>query len=871
MARLWRRRRAGTADQADAVKAAPRGGGAMVPLSEVIAALNQGGVQPVAPMAEPMPRPEEWTRAPFGPGMPLLPAPINAPRTDTGRAEPRVWDYPTSWNIYTNPDRLVPWETLRSAADAPLVRQCIEHRQRELTGLDWDITVSQGAIEEAVQHGASKAEAVQALQRKLAPDIRRLVEFWQQPDPEQGLEFDAWLWQLIEEQLVLDAVAIYPRVTYGGDLVALRVIDGSTIKVLLDEYGARPAPPAPAYQQILHSFPRGEFTAEVDAEGNTPGLTADQLIYRRRAVRTWTPYGFSPVEHVLVDLDLWLKRHAWMLAEYTEGVTPEMVLKTTGGSQWTARQLLDYERDFNDQMSGNLGERRRVRILPPGLEPAQLHDGQEKYRPDYDMHLIKLVCSHFGVPPTELGFSETKGLGSAGFSEGQASINYKIGLVPDAKWWARLLTRISQTHLGMPRELEFRFLGIDEEDERDADAIAEARVRSGRMTLNEARDVLGLPRYEVPEANRPMVFTGSGLVPVEGAAAPTPAPITPPGAARADEKTSPGGGAGDGEGEGGEPGPAAGQRDAAKAELATFRRWARKHPEAARPFEFTSDPGVLLELAPDLADDPRAVFKAADGDEGAGGDGDPKAQWAGWAHDEALAGHYAGVIARALVRAVKPTQLAREWINANPTQKAPVRLPEPRVWLDERGTTAYIAAALDGPLTDLWAEGALLGDTAARAAATGRPPDWQGWQPGQPAKARRRFGGLKGLAGRVRDTVRTITRTRVADLARVLRRGRDAGWTAEQLDAEIRRILDDAAARIALTEVTAASSHAARLAYADVGVARVRWVTDPGSNVCPVCLTNEADGAVDVGEAFSSGDTEPPAHPNCRCSLLPAT
>src|SRR5690606_29195447 len=147
------------------------------------------------------------------------------------------------------------------------------------------------------------------------------------------------------------------------------------------------------------------------------------------------------------------------------------------------------------------------------------------------------------------------------------------------------------------------------------------------------------------------------------------------------------------------------QRDAAKAELATFRRWARKHATPARPFEFTADPGVLLELAPDLADDPRVVFKAA------GGGDAPKVtrEWAGWAHDEALADHYKDAIAEALVRAVKPTTLAREWINANPAQKAPVRLPEPRVWLDERGTTAYISAALEGPLTDLWAEGALLG------------------------------------------------------------------------------------------------------------------------------------------------------------------
>ena len=45
-----------------------------------------------------------------------------------------------------------------------------------------------------------------------------------------------------------------------------------------------------------------------------------------------------------------------------------------------------------------------------------------------------------------------------------------------------------------------------------------------------------------------------------------------------------------------------------------------------------------------------------------------------------------------------------------------------------------------------------------------------------------------------------------------------------------------------------------------------KWTPD-GPDPCPVCLGNAADGAIPVGEPFTSGDMEPPAHPNCECHL----
>lgn len=42
------------------------------------------------------------------------------------------------------------------------------------------------------------------------------------------------------------------------------------------------------------------------------------------------------------------------------------------------------------------------------------------------------------------------------------------------------------------------------------------------------------------------------------------------------------------------------------------------------------------------------------------------------------------------------------------------------------------------------------------------------------------------------------------------------------------------------------------------------------ADACEVCIDNSHDPPRPYGEPFSSGDTEPPAHDHCRCSLMSA-
>ena len=50
----------------------------------------------------------------------------------------------------------------------------------------------------------------------------------------------------------------------------------------------------------------------------------------------------------------------------------------------------------------------------------------------------------------------------------------------------------------------------------------------------------------------------------------------------------------------------------------------------------------------------------------------------------------------------------------------------------------------------------------------------------------------------------------------------------------------------------------------------VTWLTEPGHTGCADCADNTLAGAIAAGEEFPTGHVAAPAHPGCRCLVLPA-
>jgi hypothetical protein len=409
-----------------------------------------------------------------------------------------------------------------------------------------------------------------------------------------------------------------------------------------------------------------------DGKPTIPGFASDELLYERTIYRPKTPYGMSATEIALLDGILWMRRMGWLMAEYTEGVSGAM-LETGAEVDWDVPRWEDWQRALNDHLGGVTAERLKWSLLPPGVKPVLPPEVAERYKPEMDMFLVKLVAGDFGITATELGFPEVGSLG-ASFHEGEEDVLQRVTRIPDANWLQRIATKLSRRHLAMPNVLMVKILGLESEDEAAADAVALAQVQSARMTLNEDRARRGEPAYDFAEADMPMMIADRGIVFIEGASE-----LAPPGTLIQPAAVKPGD-PGDSASQNGEPGQA-GQPDAgddeqkpgaaapgqkpkpdtakatgaalgyqahqaailaramtaaeedlagpasAAAEVAAYRRWARKGGQRGQFACAVVTRASAPALAPDMAADERVLFK--DGSPGGPGKAPARAGLAG--------------------------------------------------------------------------------------------------------------------------------------------------------------------------------------------------------------------------------------------------
>ena len=461
---------------------------------------------------------------PFAPGIPIIPGAINPPRAD-GRPDPRRYEYQTEQNINITATRLTPFATLRASADQiDIIRRCVEVTKAKILGIDWDFVLAEDASEKLVSElGGTRVRAQQQAREKFTEDIDRARQFWETPDKSNGYSFYDWLNVALEDILVLDAWAVWPQQTVGGELYGLQILDGSTIKPLIDDRGMRPEPPFSAFQQILFGFPRSEFSAPTETEETDGDFTSDELSYMVRNRRTWTVYGFGPVERSLPLADIYLRRQQWIRAEYTDGVTPELMMQTDANFGNNPDLLRAYENIFNNDLAGQTEQRKRVRLLPMGMTPIQFDGYGEKFKDTLDDYLVNSICGHFGVLPSEIGFNPKGGLGGAGFQAGEAQSSDVLGVFPLIQWLEKMITQMSYNYLGLPRELEFKFMVTGREDNEALARTRDVELKNGSLTVNEMRSLAGRSLIESPEADMPLIVLGSmsyimteeGLKPVD--------------------------------------------------------------------------------------------------------------------------------------------------------------------------------------------------------------------------------------------------------------------------------------------------------------------------------------------------------------------
>lgn len=206
-------------------------------------------------------------------------------------------------------------------------------------------------------------------------------------------------------------------------------------------------------------------------------------------------------------------------------------------------------------------------------------------------------------------------------------------------------------------------------------------------------------------------------------------------------------------------------------------------------------------------------------------------------------------------------QLARDWANVN---------------------IHFKNKPLEDALRFLYADGYVLGNTAGRymlekfisnkaAVADVYTVNWDTWKPGNQAASAllEPKESLKTLLDNRSIIVKGISDTKLNTIGSILSQSLNDGLTVNETAKLLSSVIEDPdrAALIAQTEMSRAVSVASRELYQDSGVTQVDWLVAEG---CSDCQDNADASPIDIGTEFPSGDTEPPAHPNCMCSLAPA-
>lgn len=406
----------------------------------------------------------------FGAGEP--PAPI-APDEVKGRQ----FDYAPFVNTgHTRPrqESAIGFKELRALADNyDVLRLVIEKRKDQVERLRW--TIQKRDLE-----STPKKES-QSKDRR----VDEAVNFFRRPDKEHS--WNDWLRMLLEDLFVVDAPCIYPRKTLGGDLYALELIDGGTIKRVLDNTGRTPMPPETAYQQILHGL------AAVD-------YTADELLYRPRNKRTYKVYGFSPVEQIITTVNIALRRQMHALEYYQSGSVPDALAGVP--ESWTADDIRRFQEYWDLLLSGENAERRKLRFVPGELSRNFKETKQPPLKDMYDEWLARVVCFCFSIEPTPFVAQVNRAT-----AETSREQSISDGLEPIKNWVKSIIDDVLARYMDM---VGYEFVWVEDQaqDPKEQAEIFAIYKNAGILTQNEIRAELGReplsenetePQPETPE------------------------------------------------------------------------------------------------------------------------------------------------------------------------------------------------------------------------------------------------------------------------------------------------------------------------------------------------------------------------------------
>jgi phage portal protein BeeE len=348
-------------------------------------------------------------------------------------------------------------QNLRRFAETPVARKAINTVKDRVAGMRWRIQPKNGRALDELPDAANR--------------IRILTDNLDAPNADDS--FRSLVEQVLEDVIVGGFGAIEMQVS--GDAsrpLNLWPVDGASIRMRTDWDGR---PDSPRYVQVTGAYgPNAQIV-----------LNDDELSYIRLNPRTHTPFGLGRLEVAFESISAFLGAHRYAARLASNSVVQYALwLQDLGPAQH--ERLIRW---WQDEIEGT----GRVPILSVENKPEVLRFGggtDQDLRLAWQEFLLRVIADAFDLPPFLLGLEHDVNRSTAAELSNQA---FRQAIVPTARLLAEHLTRDAiGKKLGW-NDLEFVFTDVDATNEMEEAQIQEILLRNGVLTVNEVRQIRGLP------------------------------------------------------------------------------------------------------------------------------------------------------------------------------------------------------------------------------------------------------------------------------------------------------------------------------------------------------------------------------------------
>lgn len=434
----------------------------------------------IAPSGRSNLSPAELERAVNPVGSPYSPNPPLPPIMPPG-TEPMSYPPMVGYNLVYSSNKKpgASFAQLRALADncVPL-RVCIEDLKCKIRSARTDL----GPSDEAESRKKT---------RKGTPPAE-VAAFCERPDGDAL--YGDWVGSTVEDLLVTGAYAWGKLKTVAGKPSGLRVIDAATIVPIVNSLGQVVKAPAPGYYQYAYGLPFRWYTT-------------DDLFYRPYSRRSWSPFGFSPVEQALQVALLAINRNMYYLQWFSGGTQPPAWMKMP--DNFSDEKIKAWETYLNGYMGGNTEQRHKVKGIPEAFNPVET-SAKLDWAYELDEYLYRVFAWLIGVPATPIIKQSSLGKGS----EGMDSNAQTSGLIPLQQFFEEGINAYIHNDLGQPG-WSLRY--VSETDQNGGKKLEEDTqfVDKGIRTRNEVRIERGWEPLPGEIFDKPCITTASGVVEVK--------------------------------------------------------------------------------------------------------------------------------------------------------------------------------------------------------------------------------------------------------------------------------------------------------------------------------------------------------------------